>query len=124
MSKNPIESKIETYLKNQIKAVGGLCYKFKSTVNGVPDQLVIFDGRMHLVEVKRPGEKPRANQVHVHKQIQNQRVPVHTVDTEEAVDLFVKEVLDARPPESTKKTADHSIRRFALTDEPERRWHT
>ena len=84
MGKNPLESKIETYLKNQIKNIGGLCYKFKSTVNGVPDQLVIYDRTMHLVEVKRPGEKPRANQVHVHSQIKKQGVPVYTVDTESA----------------------------------------
>lgn len=114
MSKNPLESKIETYLKNQIKAIGGLCYKFKSTVNGVPDQLVIYDRSMHLVEVKRPGEKPRANQVHVHGQIEKQGVPVYTVDTEAAVDAFIKDVLKAEPqaPSQPKTTVIQSKDRF------------
>lgn len=102
MARNPLESKIETYLKTQIKNIGGLCYKFKSTINGVPDQLVLFNSRMHLVEVKRPGETPRANQVHVHSQINNQGIPVHTVDTEKAVDTFIREVLDAQPIKITK----------------------
>lgn len=94
MSKGtPLESKIETYLKNQIKAIGGLCYKFKSTVNGVPDQLVIFNQNMYLVEVKRPNEVPRANQVHVHNQIKKQGVTVYTVDTISSIDSFIKNVL-------------------------------
>lgn len=114
MSKNPLESKIETHLKNQIKRIGGLCYKFKSTVNGVPDQLVIYDGAMHLVEVKRPGEEPRANQVHVHNQIKKQNVPVYTVDTETAVDAFVRDVLGAEPIKQTepKETVIQSKNRF------------
>ncbi|MGX1266689.1 hypothetical protein RKD55_004633 [Rossellomorea marisflavi] len=102
MAKNPLESKIETYLKNQIKNIEGLCYKFKSTVNGVPDQVVIYKGTIHLVEVKRPGERPRANQVQVHHQIQKQGVPVHTVDTTGAVDAFIKDVLGAEPKIQTK----------------------
>jgi hypothetical protein len=114
VSKNPLESKIETYLKNQIKTVGGLCYKFKSTVNGVPDQLVIYNGTMYLVEVKRPGEKPRANQVHVHGQIKKQGVPVYTVDTETGVDTFIKDVLKAepKPPSKPKTTTIQSKDRF------------
>ena len=102
MSKNPLESKIETHLKKQIKTIGGLCYKFKSTVNGVPDQLVIYNHGMHLVEVKRPGEKPRANQVHVHGQIEKQGIPVYTVDTEVAVDAFITDVLKAVPKVRSK----------------------
>lgn len=91
--KPELESKIETYFKKRIAAVGGLTYKFKSTVNGVPDQLVIHDGMMHLVEVKRPGEVPRANQVQVHKNINKRGVPVHTVATTDDVDRFMVDVL-------------------------------
>lgn len=114
MSKNPLESKIETHLKTQIKNIGGLCYKFKSTVNGVPDQLVIFNGATHLVEVKRPDEVPRANQVHVHNQIKQRGVIVYTVDTEKAVDAFIKDVLKAEPvtPPENKKISVKSKNMF------------
>lgn len=97
LSKNPLESKIETYLKTQIKNIGGLCYKFKSTVNGVPDQLVIYEGNMYLVEVKRPNEIPRANQVHIHNEIQKRGVTVYTVDTTNKIDEFIRDVLKAKP---------------------------
>ena len=109
ISKNPLESKIETYLKNQIKAIDGLCYKFKSTVNGVPDQLVIFNKNMHLVEVKRPGEKPRANQIHVHTKIKKQGVQVHTVDTEKSVDDFIRNTLKAEPVAHIKISSKPSV---------------
>ena len=110
MTAKPRESKIETYLKQQIKHIGGLCYKFKSTVSGVPDQLVIFNGQMHLVEVKRPGETPRPNQVHVHGQIEKQGVPVHTVDTKETVDAFIKDVLQVESAkQSTTCTTNQPI---------------
>lgn len=91
--KNVLESKIESYLKQQIARTGGLCYKWKSTVNGVPDQIVIFEGATYFIEVKRPGEEPRANQVHVHNQINKRGVAVYTVSTENEVDEFVRDVL-------------------------------
>lgn len=108
-SRNPLESRIETYLKNQIKAIGGLCYKFKSTVNGVPDQLVIYDKTMHLVEVKRPGEVPRANQIHVHTKIKKQGVQVHTVDTEKSVDDFIRNTLKTEPKAHIKIGSTASV---------------
>lgn len=92
-----LESKIETYLKTQIKLIGGLCYKFKSTINGVPDQLVIYDSKMYLIEVKRPTETPRANQVYIHEQIEKQGVPVYVVDCEEQIDDFIRNVLNTEP---------------------------
>lgn len=91
--KPELESKIETYFKKRVNAVGGLAYKFKSTVNGVPDQLVIHDGMMHLVEVKRPDGEPRANQLHIHAKINERGVPVHIVATTDDVDRFVLDVL-------------------------------
>lgn len=115
LSKNPLESKIETYFKNQIKAIGGLAYKFKSTVNGVPDQLVIYNGHLYLVELKRPGEKPRANQVYVHNQIKKQNVNVYTVNTTDKVDAFIKDVLKAEPaPKRVPKPVIKSSAAFKI----------
>lgn len=110
MRKKDLESKIETYLKDQIRAIGGLCYKFKSTVNGVPDQLIIFNGGMYLVEVKRPGEKPRANQINVHKQINQQGVPVYNVDSTEVIDDFLRDILKQEPIHKIKNTAEIAIK--------------
>lgn len=87
------ESKIESYLKKRVTDAGGLAFKFTSSVNGVPDQLLVHDGRLTLVEVKRPGEKPRANQVSLHAKIEARGVPVYTVDTYESVDALCRDVL-------------------------------
>lgn len=113
MTPKPLESKIEAYLAERVKAVGALTYKFKSTVNGVPDRLVIFDGVTHLVEVKRPGEKPRANQVKCHQDIAARGVPVHVVDDRDAVDAFVRDVLGVNTPvERQKRATQTTIKGF------------
>jgi len=120
MTTQPLESKIETYLKNQIRAIGGLCYKFKSTVNGVPDQLIIYDGHMYLVEVKRPNETPRLDQQHVHKQIAKRGVTVYTVSTYQEIDHFINHTLQADIPKQIPKTNNTTIRDmsvFKITNE-------
>lgn len=103
MSK-PLESKIENYLKEQIKRINGLCYKFQSSVNGVPDQIVIYNGHIYFVEVKRPGEKPRANQIHIHKEISERGVSVHTVDSINEVHDFMRQILKVEPVKNQEKT--------------------
>lgn len=108
--RNTLESKIESYLKQQIKRIGGLCYKWKSTVNGVPDQVIIYNGQTHLVEVKRPGEKPRPSQASIHRQIHEQGVPVYTVDTNQSIDAFIKDVLNAEVPTKSKTEVSSVIR--------------
>lgn len=108
--KNPLESKIESYLKQQIKRIGGLCFKWKSTVNGVPDQVIIYDGQTYLVEVKRPGETPRANQVNVHRQIHERGVTVYTVNTNQSIDVFIQDVLHAVVPADNTPAATTVVR--------------
>lgn len=103
MQKKDLESKIESYLKSQVKAVGGLAYKFKSTVNGVPDQIVLFKGQTHFVEVKRPDEEPRPDQVHTHQKFKQQGIPVYTVDDYDQVDDFLQTVLKAEPVKKISK---------------------
>lgn len=88
------ESKIENYLSQQVKLIGGLSYKFTSNVNGVPDRIVIFNGSIYLIEVKRPNEVPRPTQDLVHNKIREQNVPVFVIDTREGVDEFISETLD------------------------------
>ena len=53
-NKKPLESKIEEWLVNQVKQMGGIADKFVSPANpGVPDRLVIMpNGRIYFVELK------------------------------------------------------------------------
>lgn len=54
MSRGPLESKIEEWLVNQVKQMGGIADKFVSPANpGVPDRLIILPGgKIYFVELK------------------------------------------------------------------------
>lgn len=69
---NTIEAIIEDHLKKIAEAHNVLCIKaISSSYNGIPDRILIGrhaetnQGVTAFVEVKRPGEKPRALQRHV-----------------------------------------------------------
>lgn len=105
-----LESTIETYFKHQIKRAGGLAFKFMSTVNGVPDQLVIHDGVTHYVEVKRPGGKPRADQVRCHAKMATHGATVHVISTNDEVDAFVRDTLGVILEQKTRTKTSENVR--------------
>lgn len=117
MSQPVRESIIEHHLKQRVAEAGGLAFKFKSNVNGVPDQLIVFDGCLVLVEVKRPGGRPRPNQIALHAKIEARGVPVYVVDTIESVDNFCTEVLNidgvTRGTRPTRARNELAIKSFA-----------
>ena len=58
------EDEIENYLVKRVEGVGGKAIKFNPHNNrGLPDRICFFPGGLLvLVEVKRPGLRPRKNQ--------------------------------------------------------------
>jgi hypothetical protein len=57
------ESVIEKYLVDQVVRAGGEARKVSWVGrSAAPDRLVILNGRLCFVEVKRPGERPTAAQ--------------------------------------------------------------
>ena len=65
------EKDVEKKLVREVEKRGGLCLKFTSTsLRGVPDRIVIYDGLTCFVELKRPGEEPRPLQKKIIKQLQ------------------------------------------------------
>lgn len=89
-----IENDIEKYLIRRMKSIGALCYKFTSPgTRGVPDRIVIYQGDIFFVELKRPGGKPRKDQLKIMEKFNDQNVPIFVVDTKEKVDNFTKKVL-------------------------------
>lgn len=85
------ERDIENHLRNQIKKLGGIAYKFESPGNaGVPDRLVLLPGgRIHFVELKAPGKKPTPLQLSQHRKIKKVGFEVHILDSKETVDDFI-----------------------------------
>lgn len=58
------EDVIETYFTQQIEKIGGIAIKFNPHNNrGLPDRICFIPGGLVLlVELKRPGMRPRKNQ--------------------------------------------------------------
>ena len=63
MLEKDLERKVVAYAKSK----GVVCYKFASPGNrGVPDRILISPkGNICFLELKRPGQKPTALQLHV-----------------------------------------------------------
>lgn len=88
------EKNIETRLVSEVKKRGGICPKWVSpSFDGVPDRLVFLPGRhFGMVEVKAPGEKPRALQVSRHKLLQRLGFKVYVLDAIEDIKTILDEI--------------------------------
>lgn len=87
-----LESKIEKKLVSLVRRSGGECIKFVSPGNaGVPDRIVMMPrGKIHFIELKAPGEKPRALQMAVHARFKRLGFPVTVIDSVKGVEAFVR----------------------------------
>lgn len=88
------EGIIEDYLINQAKKNKMLCYKFVSPgENGVPDRIVIYNGYVVFVELKKPGEDARPLQKAVIKKMKSRGAEVHVIDSKPLVDKLMQDLL-------------------------------
>lgn len=76
------EKEIEQELIKEVKRRGGICPKWVSPgFDGVPDRIVLLPGRKFgFVEVKAPGEKPRALQRSRHRLLDKLGFPTRIID--------------------------------------------
>ncbi len=88
------EKQIEKKLVKAVKAVGGICPKLVSPgMDGMPDRIVLLPGaHLGFVEVKAPGQKPRALQLRRHKQLRQLGFPVFILDDPDQIAGIIKEV--------------------------------
>jgi hypothetical protein len=56
---------------------------------GWPDYLFLFNGQVLFIEFKRPGEKPKPLQLHVHKLLESHGFVVQVVNTVDEGTWFV-----------------------------------
>lgn len=86
------EKEIETYLRNSIREMGGVAFKFVTPGNdGVPGRLVCLPGgRVVFVELKAPGQRPRPLQIHQIGRLKQLGFRVEVIDSKEQVDKFVE----------------------------------
>lgn len=88
------EKSIERKLVVAVKSRGGICPKWVSPgFDGVPDRLVFLPGRhFGMVEVKAPGEKPRALQASRHRLLERLGFPTYILDGEEQIGGILDEI--------------------------------
>lgn len=88
------EKIIEQKLVKAVKAMGGISPKFISPgFDGMPDRIVLLPGgQMAFVEVKSPGEEPRALQLARHKLLRNLGFKVFVLDDETQIGRILDEI--------------------------------
>lgn len=88
------EKVIEKKLVTEVKKRGGICPKWVAPgFDGMPDRIVLLPGRKFgFVEVKSPGEKPRALQVSRHKLLFRLGFRVHVLDDVSQIGGIIDEI--------------------------------
>ena len=86
-----LEKDIEKYLREQVKKMGGIAYKFTSpATRGVPDRLVVFYKEVYFVEVKREGGVVRKLQEQKQEELRALGQKVYIVWSKTDVDAFLE----------------------------------
>lgn len=83
------ELQIEQHLVRQAEKNNFIAWKWQSSRRGVPDRIVIGNGKVVFVELKAPNEKPTKQQEHVHGLLRAQGMEVQVIDSMEGVDLLM-----------------------------------
>ena len=87
------EKVLERNLNKEVEALGGWSIKILSNfITGLPDRLVLLNGRAYFVEVKSKGKKPNPIQRIVHKKLEALGFPVRVIDTTEKLNNFINEI--------------------------------
>lgn len=87
------ENKVERYLDDEVKSVGGITRKWESrNYAGVPDRIVIFKGQVWFVEVKTVTGKLSVRQKREQAELAANGANVITVFGKNDVDEFVREI--------------------------------
>jgi len=89
------EKNTEQKLVSTIKSMGGIAPKFVSPgYDGMPDRIVLVPGgHMAFVEVKAPGEKPRALQLARHEMLRRLGFKVYVLDDEQQIGGILDAIL-------------------------------
>lgn len=90
------EAKVENHLRLRVKKAGGMCVKLMPTIAGIPDRMVLLPGgKIRFVELKSSTGLLRPVQRVMHDRLYDLGFPVEVLRTNEAVDAWVKMVVDS-----------------------------
>ena len=92
-----LERQVEQALVRAVRKHGGIAPKFTSpgTV-GMPDRIIILpEGRICFVELKRPGQKPRPIQIRQMDRLTQLGCMVRTIDHPNQIQELINEIRTA-----------------------------
>lgn len=85
------EKQVETYLKNQCKKQDIFCEKLRFlSWNGAPDRILIKNGTVLFLELKRNGETLRKNQQVLHRIMQSYGAFTDWTDSKQGVNQILE----------------------------------
>jgi hypothetical protein len=76
-----------------VKELGGLSFKWTSSVSGVPDRIVFLSETIHLVELKTATGTLSPRQILVFDEIGEQGFPVHVLRSYDDIEEFIREAM-------------------------------
>lgn len=86
----PLESAVEKYFVAQVEKHLGWQARKWTTRRGDPDRICLIPGgKVLFVELKRPGEKPRPEQLREHERLTAMGFEVFVIDSKVGVDEFI-----------------------------------
>ncbi len=87
------EKVLERNLNKEVNALVGWSIKILSnSITGLPDRLVLLNGRAYFIEVKSQGKKPRPIQRVIHRKLEALGFPVSVIDTTVKLNNFINEI--------------------------------
>mgnify|MGYP001425960847 CR=1 FL=1 len=91
----PLETSVEQYLVDQVRALGGKTIKLAGAEAGTPDRLVMLPGSpAFLIELKRPGKMPSPLQLRRLAEWREVGMLSFWANTRDMVDVVLSSVLD------------------------------
>lgn len=89
------EKQVEKRLCDKVKELGGWTIKLLPfLVAGLPDRLVLLEGRAFFVELKAPKKRSRPDQLLVHRKLLSFGFIVAVLDSRAAVDRYIETLKD------------------------------
>lgn len=94
---NYSEKALERNLQKRVKEIGGKAYKFiSSNCTGVPDRLIIFNGRFCFAEIKSYNGRLTPRQEVEIRKLKNLGAKVFIIYTPQDIESLIKYITDER----------------------------
>lgn len=100
-----LESRVERFLVDRVRLLGGMTFKIASTTKGLPDRCVVLPGgRVYLVELKAATGRLSPMQKHLHERFRILGTPAVVLAGKQEVVEWLRERVRENDPVGTPFT--------------------